>query len=252
MALAIHLGHHHPAITSERSGAPASGSRVFAVQRLGAVTVGVVLLTFGLVGLTRGLPVLSSHGERVLGMSANGLLAALSVAVGALLIGAAARGPRVASTVMVALGGLFLLSALVNLFVLSTRENVLAFQTSNVVFSAVVGVLLLMLGAYGRFSGHLPDDSPYAHPHTWVEEPPDLPGAPGGGRRGGSDEGRRDRRRRAPRDRGPATAGPGDGPGAHPARPAPRLDEFRATGSSRPEPAGRIVAPSGVVEGMRS
>src|SRR4051812_12340701 len=152
MALAIHLGHHHPTISrprltvpSELSGGSPGSGRVFAVQRFGAVTVGLLLLSFGVVGFARGLPLMSSHGERVLGLSANGLLAALSVAVGALLIGAAARGPRVASTVMVALGGLFLLSGLVNLFVLSTRANVLAFQMSNVVFSAVLGVLLLTL-----------------------------------------------------------------------------------------------------------
>jgi Domain of unknown function (DUF4383) len=185
MALAIHLGHHHTTISrprltvpSELSGGSPGSGRVFAVQRFGAVTVGLLLLSFGLVGFARGLPLMSSHGERVLGLSANGLLAALSVAVGALLIGAAARGPRLASTVMVALGGLFLLSGLVNLFVLSTRANVLAFQMSNVVFSAVLGVLLLMLGAYGRFSGHLPADSPYAHARIRVAEPPDLPGTP--------------------------------------------------------------------------
>ena len=49
---------------------------------------------------------------------------------------------------------------------------------SNVVFSVVVGVLMLMLGAYGRVSGNLPDDSPYAHPHPAVVEPPDLPSTP--------------------------------------------------------------------------
>jgi hypothetical protein len=32
---------------------------------------------------------------------------------------------------------------------------------SNVVFSLVTGLLLLTLGAYGRVSGNLPDDSPY-------------------------------------------------------------------------------------------
>ena len=121
------------------------------------------------------MPALSSHGERVLGMSANGVLAGLSVFVAALLIGAALRGPRVASTAMLVLGVLFLLSALINLAVLSTRANVLAFQTSNVVFSVVVGLLLLTLGSYGRFSGHLPANSPYAHPHEWAVEPPDQP-----------------------------------------------------------------------------
>jgi hypothetical protein len=174
----LHLGRHRAARVSPGTGEETFDPRVFAVQRLGAVTVGIVLLGFGLLGFTRGVPALSSHGEQVLGLSANGVLAGLSVVVAAVLIGAALRGPRVASTVMLVLGVLFLLSALVNLAVIGTRANVLAFQTSNVCFSVVVGLLLLLLGAYGRFSGGLPSDSPYAHPHPWLAEPPDLPSTP--------------------------------------------------------------------------
>src|SRR3954449_13579945 len=78
--------------------------RVYLVQRAGALGVGLFLLAFGLVGLTSGIPFLSTHGERLLGLSSNGLLSLLSVGVAVLLIGAALRGPRVASTVMIALG----------------------------------------------------------------------------------------------------------------------------------------------------
>ncbi len=148
------------------------GQRVFAVQRLGAVSVGLFLLVFGLLGATGGVGFLSTHGERYLGLSSNGLLSVLSLVVAAVLLGAALRGPRTASTVMIVLGGLFLLSALVNLAVLQTAYNLLAFRMSNVIFSIGVGILLLSLGAYGRISGHLPDDSPYARPHTVVLEPP--------------------------------------------------------------------------------
>jgi Domain of unknown function (DUF4383) len=174
----LHLGRHRAARVSPGPGEGAFDPRVFAVQRLGAVSVGVVLLGFGMLGFTRGVPALSSHGEQVLGLSANGVLAGLSVVVAAVLLGAALRGPRLASTVMLVLGVLFLLSALVNLAVIGTRANVLAFQTSNVVFSVVVGLLLLLLGSYGRFSGSLPSDSPYAHPHPWLAEPADLPSTP--------------------------------------------------------------------------
>jgi hypothetical protein len=111
-------------------------------------------------------------------MSSNGLLSTLSLAVAALLVGAALRGPRLASTVMIVLGVLFLVSALLNLALLQTAFNVLAFRMSNVVFSVVVGLLLLVLGAYGRISGNLPADSPYAHPGDLVEVPPELPTAP--------------------------------------------------------------------------
>lgn len=154
------------------------GERVYFVQRVGAVSVGGILLAFGLLGATSGVPFLDTHGERILGMSSNGLLSALSLVVAVVLFGAALRGPRLASTVMIALGVLFLLSALVNEAVLQTRLNLLAFRMSNVVFSIGVGLLLLLLGAYGRISGHLPDDSPYAHPHPRADELPDRPSTP--------------------------------------------------------------------------
>ncbi|MEX5719199.1 DUF4383 domain-containing protein [Geodermatophilus maliterrae] len=139
---------------------------MFAVQRIGAVLVALFLLVFGLLGFAGGLDFFSTDGERILGMSSNGLLSLISVVVALVLLAAAARGPRIASTVMIVVGSLFLLSALVNLAVLRTSFNLLAFEFRNVVFSVVVGLLLLMLGAYGRIGGHLPSDSPYAHPHA--------------------------------------------------------------------------------------
>jgi hypothetical protein len=73
---------------------------------------------------------------------------------------------------------LFLVSALLNLALLRTTFNLLAFRMSNVVFSIVVGLLMLVLGAYGRISGNLPANGPYARPHALVEEPSDLPSSP--------------------------------------------------------------------------
>jgi hypothetical protein len=152
--------------------------RIYLVQRLGAVTVGLILLVFGTLGAMGDVPFLSTHGERHLGMSSNGLLAALSLVVAAVLLAAALRGPRIASTVLLTLGVLFLLSGLLNLAVLRTSLNLLAFGVSNVFFSLVVGLLMLLLGAYGRISGNLPDDSPYAHPHEFVHEPFERPATP--------------------------------------------------------------------------
>jgi hypothetical protein len=164
MTVRLHLPHR----TSDRSAPPRQrpglGSRVFVVQRLGAVLVALFLLVFGLLGFAGGLDFFSTEGEEILGLSSNGLLSAISVLMALALLGAAARGPRVASTVMIVAGTLFLLSALLNLAVLRTDFNVLAFEMENVVFSVVVGLLLLVLGAYGRIGGHLPPDSPYAHP----------------------------------------------------------------------------------------
>jgi hypothetical protein len=187
MTLLIHAGHRLPLAGLSRTPRPVAvraperphiDTRVFAVQRLGAVGVGLFLLVFGVLGIAGGVGFLSTHGERYLGLSSNGLLSTLSLAVAAVLLAAAGRGPRPASSTMIVLGTLFLLSALVNLALLRTAFNLLAFRMSNVLFSVGVGLLLLVLGAYGRLSGHLPADSPYAHLDAPVVEPPDLPSGP--------------------------------------------------------------------------
>ncbi len=123
--------------------------------------LGAGLCLFGILGFVDRLKFLALHGKVVLGLASNGLLSTISVIVGAVLIGAALRGGRISSTITVAVGLLFLLSGLLNLAVLDTKLNLLAFRLSNVVFSFVAGMLLLFLGAYGRFSGGLSADNPY-------------------------------------------------------------------------------------------
>jgi hypothetical protein len=62
---------------------------------------------------------------------------------------------------LVVIGAAFLLSGVVNVLVLNTPLNLLAFQIPNVIFSFIAGALLLFLGAWGRFSGGLPDNNQY-------------------------------------------------------------------------------------------
>ena len=140
--------------------------RVFAVQRTGALAVAAVILVFGLLGFAGGLDFFSTDGEPILGLSSNGLLSTVSVLTAGVLVLAALRSPRTASTLMIAVGILFLLSGLLSLAVLRTEANLLAFQIENVVFAEVTGLVLLLLGAYGRVSGNLPADSPYARART--------------------------------------------------------------------------------------
>jgi hypothetical protein len=135
---------------------------VHTVHRIGAGSLGGFLVLFGLMGLTRAAEFLSTTGPVVMGLTTNGLLATLSMVVGAVLVVAALRGGPTASTVAVVVGGLFLLSGLGNALVLGTPMNMLAFGLPNVVFSLVVGFALLLLGAYGRFTGGLPRSSPYS------------------------------------------------------------------------------------------
>lgn len=138
--------------------------RVFAVQRIGALAVAAVILVFGVLGFAGGLDFFSTDGEPILGLSSNGLLSTISVLTAGVLVLAALRSPRTASTLMIVVGILFLLSGLLSLAVLRTDANLLAFQIENVIFAEVTGLVLLMLGAYGRVSGNLPADSPYAKP----------------------------------------------------------------------------------------
>jgi hypothetical protein len=179
MALRLHFPHRTPAGSARSEERPGLGTRVYAVQRTGAVLVSLFLLVFALLGFASGQRFLSIRGQPVLGMSSNGLLSTVSVVVALVLLAAAARSPRTVSTVMLVLGPLFLLSAFVNSFVVGTRLNWLAFEISNVAFSVVVGLVMLLLGAYGRIGGHLPPDSPYAHPSTvepdYVDEHPSTP-----------------------------------------------------------------------------
>ena len=128
-----------------------------------------------MLGLVNRLDMFSTTGKPVLGLSSNGALSVISLVVAAILIAAALRGGRPASTVLVVIGAAFVLSGLVNTLVLGTPLNLLAFRIPNVVFSFVAGALLLFLGAWGRFSGRLPDDNPYRqerHEHDTVDALP--------------------------------------------------------------------------------
>jgi hypothetical protein len=173
--------HLFPTRRTALDGPPGGGgSRVLTVHRLGALAIAAVILVFGILGFADGLPFFSTSGRPILGMSSNGLLSTISVLTAVLLTVAALRGPRIASTVMISVGSLFLVSALLGLALLRTDYNVLAFGLSNVAFSVVAGFLLLMLGGYGRLSANLPPDSPYAAPREddEVEPPENFPSTP--------------------------------------------------------------------------
>lgn len=140
---------------------PSPDRRVLGVHRVGAVVVALVITAFGILGLVGGLGFFDTRGAPVLGLSSNGLLSTISLVTAAILVGAAVRGGRLASTVMMVIGVLFLVSAFANLAVLRTSVNVLAFRLPNVFFSLGAGLVLLLLGAYGRLSAGLPTDNPY-------------------------------------------------------------------------------------------
>lgn len=122
------------------------------VYRVGGAIGGLVLLIFGIAGFFTGAPFLDTEGEHMLGLHTNGLLSTISVVFGLILVGGAVIGGNVAAATNTAIGTLMLVSGLINLTVIRTDANFLAFDISNVVFSFVLGVVILTFGLYGRVS----------------------------------------------------------------------------------------------------
>jgi hypothetical protein len=142
------------------------------VYRIGAGLFGIGLTVFGSLGFANDLAFFTTSGSPVMGLSSNGLLSTISVVVGVGLVVTAVLGGAIASTATGVVGALFLLSGLANLAVLDTRFNIFAFKIQNVLFSVIVGMLLLFLGLHGRVSRGLPDDNPYVRARR--HEPPDA------------------------------------------------------------------------------
>jgi hypothetical protein len=154
-------------------------NRIHTVHRVSAAALGCFLLLFGVLSFAAPVGFLATSGAVVFGLSTNGLLATVSVIVGAVLVIAAVRSGPTASTTLVLIGALFVISGVANAIVIDTALNLFAFRVSNVVFSLVVGGVLLTLGAYGRFTGSLPDTSPYhGDTSTATGETPDRPIGP--------------------------------------------------------------------------
>ncbi|MEU0319204.1 DUF4383 domain-containing protein [Streptomyces sp. NPDC089173] len=135
--------------------------RLAAVYRIGAGLCGATLLAFGILGFTNQLAFFDTSGAQVAGLSTNGLLSLISVVVGLVLVAGAVIGGNVASMVNMTVGTLFLLSGFVHIFILDKGANILDFGMSNVIFSFVMGLLILTFGMYGRVTGGLPHDNPY-------------------------------------------------------------------------------------------
>ncbi|MFJ3701851.1 MULTISPECIES: DUF4383 domain-containing protein [Streptomyces] len=147
--------------------------RLSQVYRVGAGLMGLVLVAFGVLGLIDRIGFFDTGGDTVAGLNTNGALSILSICVGLLLFVGMVIGGNFASTLNMVLGIAFVISGFVNLALLDTGLNFLAFQMQNVLFSFVVGLLLMMFGMYGRVSGGLPHDNPYwraRHPEQVATE----------------------------------------------------------------------------------
>jgi hypothetical protein len=142
------------------------------LHRIGVAVVGGFIFVFGLTGLATHPGVFSTEGTVVFGMTTNGLLAFASMAVGIALVFGVVLGGWFLEWGAIVAGVAFFLSGVVNVFLLGTPHNVLAFTMPNVIFSWLVGVVLVALGMVGRRQhatddrSHAVDDHPAAHHHT--------------------------------------------------------------------------------------
>ncbi|MEU7160616.1 DUF4383 domain-containing protein [Streptomyces chrestomyceticus] len=148
--------------------------RLSTVYRFGAGLMGLILVAFGILGLIDKIGFFDTGGDTVAGLNTNGALSVLSIIVGLVLFGGMVIGGNLASTLNIVLGMAFLLSGFINLAILETGFNYLAFRIQNVLFSFFVGLMLLVFGMYGRVSGGLPHDNPYwraRHPEVAQRQP---------------------------------------------------------------------------------
>ncbi|TDC62293.1 DUF4383 domain-containing protein, partial [Streptomyces hainanensis] len=135
--------------------------RLSRVYRVGAGLMGIGFVIFGAFGVASDAGFFSTGDNSVVGLNSNGALSWLSIVVGALLFGGMVKGGNFASNLSLVLGVLFVLSGFVNLAIVRTGLNFLDFRIQNIIFSFVVGVVLMGIGMYGRISGRLPHDNPY-------------------------------------------------------------------------------------------
>ncbi|MFF1460928.1 DUF4383 domain-containing protein [Streptomyces sp. NPDC058330] len=145
--------------------------RLSQVYRIGAGLMGLVLVAFGILGLLDRIGFFDTGGDTVTGLNTNGALSVLSICIGLLLFGGMVIGGNLASNLNMVLGVAFLVSGFVNLALLDTGVNFLAFRMQNVIFSFAVGLLLMTFGMYGRVSNGLPHDNPYWRAHHQGDGP---------------------------------------------------------------------------------
>lgn len=143
------------------------------VYRYGAAFCGVILLVFGVLGFANRLAPFNTDGESLAGLTTNGVLSLVSVVVGLALVAGGVIGGNFASTLNMTVGTLFLLSGFAHIFILDKPANVLDFGMTNVMFSFIMGLVILTFGMYGRVSSKLSHDNPYwrrRHPREAARE----------------------------------------------------------------------------------
>jgi hypothetical protein len=114
--------------------------------------IGLYVLVFGVVGVavTWGQPLFDRGDDRVLGLRANLAFALVSVVFGLIiLVGAVHRG-NLGHYLNLAVGVVFMVTALAMMTVLQTELNFLNFSMSTVIVSMLFGLTFLVTGLYDK------------------------------------------------------------------------------------------------------
>ena len=115
-----------------------------------AILVGLFQIVFGVVAFiqTRSLSFFDTHGERVLGLTANPAFGVASIVFGALVIALVLIRGRVAFVGLLILGAILIVNGTFQLALIRTSLNYFAFSVTNVVVSFIIGLILLAAGLY--------------------------------------------------------------------------------------------------------
>ncbi len=138
------------------------------VYRTLAFLIGVYLLVFGIVGITRSTGHdFFAHHEPItaLGLHTNMAVSLLNVVAGAVLAVGAVYGHNLDHFINLFGGIVFLAAGLVMLVLQRTSGNLLNFTVRTCVVSFVIGMLLFAAGLYGKTDTGEAADAQEAHRH---------------------------------------------------------------------------------------
>lgn len=112
------------------------------------------ILIFGIVGTiqTNGMDTFATHGQRVLGLTANPLFAIASIVVGAILLAGTLIGRGIDVPINIVFAVLFVLAGLFSLGFLRTDLNYFGFSVANCILSYIFAIIFGMSSMYGRVS----------------------------------------------------------------------------------------------------
>jgi hypothetical protein len=132
------------------------------VFRFVAFLAGAYLTLFGALGLgvTAGEPFFHRGGDWVLGLRTNPATAWLTLLLGVVLLAAVLLGRNVFHQVTLVMGWVLAGLAMVAMAMIQTDANVFNVSMVNVIVLAVLGLLVLTAGLYGKIGN--PETAPSA------------------------------------------------------------------------------------------